>query len=1083
MQKRSYQLVLCLLFLNASYARLSPQEEIRSFVMVLRGPSLSRIAFDEQGISLYKGMSGRGEKQCGRIRQDRVRLTERLKQFEERLRRVSPQFRIRRRFTGLLNGLSLDMPTGLVARIQSMPEVLSVVPNRRYHSLLTESNDLMNVPLIWEHLGGETLAGAGIKIGVIDTGIDHTHVMFDDQGYEFPPGFPLGDTAFTNRKIIVARVFTTTGDADEDSTPRDRDGHGTHVASCAAGRLNTPSPLGFISGVAPYAYLGNYKVFAGNFTTLEQIVSALEACVEDGMDIVNLSLGSEAYINILLDPEAIALKNAIQAGVVVVAAAGNGGEAETIGSPGQIPEVITVGSVTNAHTGENATDTSIARLNVYADGKEIVTYHEVVLAQDPNFFSRPVVGRFQLVDTDSLDEGAFGGAEDGLACAALPPDSVANQWALIQRGNCTFTDKINHVQAAGGWGALIYNHAAAAEDPDQPMRDPSVLGTEIPSYFVSRNTGLLIKSAFQAATLVEAEFYTDPPLVHSQRALTLSPFSSWGPSLSYEIKPDILAVGEGCYAATQNDLPGERGFRFFELTGFEVSGFNFSSGTSFSSPRIAGAAALLKQRHPDWGPTDIRAALVTSAERPSGLASLSSMERGGGHVNLIRALDLPIRVTPATLSWGKALLDRTSDIGKTLHIDNISDQTQSLTVSFKSSAAQRLSPVEINPQFVEFGPSDSIDVEVKLKLNPPAQLGDITDIQGDVLVEIAGQSELLRVPAWARVARASTPQGQVLLIDDDEAQSLENQYITAIERAGHELTRWDVNRLSSYPTQQYLQNYAVVVWFLASTSLNNSVADGIRPLNRRIQFNVELTRYLARGGRLLVSGMDWSDQQEYTSFGQQVLHIAQFNLDPFITYSRRGQILSQESQLDVSQTGNSLMNQGGTAWSTSFDANRPNFVDTLVLDQSGIAQPALVTPQGEVIGITAETSSYRVVFLAFPLERVSGNGMDTIIQNSLTWLMDGSRTRLSLHSLDPAVQYDNSLPLPAALSVDGINFLMGHDVCLNNVPVEITDIDISGQVGIVVPAGLSHGRYDVTLQSPDGQSTTLAQAFKVEMPE
>ena len=135
-----------------------------------------------------------------------------------------------------------------------MPDVLAMVPNRRYNYSLTRSNDLMNAPVAWQLTGGEEFAGSGIKIGIIDTGIDHTHVMFDDKGYQPPEGYPLGDTDFTNNKIIVARVFTKVGDSAIDSTARDRNGHGTHVASCAAGNFNSPSTLGSISGFAHYAY-------------------------------------------------------------------------------------------------------------------------------------------------------------------------------------------------------------------------------------------------------------------------------------------------------------------------------------------------------------------------------------------------------------------------------------------------------------------------------------------------------------------------------------------------------------------------------------------------------------------------------------------------------------------------------------------------------------------------------------------------------------------------------------------------------------------------------------------------------------
>jgi minor extracellular serine protease Vpr len=366
-------LLFCLFAINNNHARPLNEPGLRSFIIVLKEPSLSSCAFDEQGNCLYKGFSTRKNLHVERVMKHRKRLRENLSNFENRLRKLSADIIPRRRFTGLINGISLDMPDGIAPRIRSLPEVLAIVPNRKYNRLLTTSNDLMGAPFAWQLNGGQSLAGKGIKIGIIDTGIDNTHIMFNDEGYELPDGYPLGDTNFTNNKIIVARVLTKNGDSSEDSTPSDRNGHGTHVASCAAGSLNTVSPLGLISGFAPNAYLGNYKVFTDDFTTLEQIIGALEACVEDGMDIINLSLGSESYINTLLDPEALAIKNAIKAGVVVVAAAGNSGETETIGAPGQIPEVITVGSLTNAHNGVLSDDMSIAMMNVYADGREILS--------------------------------------------------------------------------------------------------------------------------------------------------------------------------------------------------------------------------------------------------------------------------------------------------------------------------------------------------------------------------------------------------------------------------------------------------------------------------------------------------------------------------------------------------------------------------------------------------------------------------------------------------------------------------------------------------------------------------------------
>ncbi|MBW7988697.1 MAG: S8 family serine peptidase [Planctomycetes bacterium] len=1077
-------LLVCLFTINNNHARPLKQPGLSSFIIVLKEPSLSRSAFDERGNSLYKGISKRKNRRVEHVVNRRRKLRENLSNFENRLRKISPDIITRRRFTGLINGISLEMPGRIASRIQSLPEVLAIVPNRKYNLLLTKSNDLMNAPSAWQFSGGPSLAGQGIKIGIIDTGIDNSHIMFNDEGYELPDGFPLGDTNFTNNKIIVARVFTKAGDSNRDSTPSDRNGHGTHVASCAAGNLNTLSPLGLISGVAPNAYLGNYKVFTSDFTTLEQIIGALEACVEDGMDVVNLSLGSESYVNTLLDPEALAIKNAIKAGVVVVAAAGNSGETETIGAPGQIPEVITVGSLTNSHNGGIFGEISIAMMNVYADGSEILSGEEIVLGPNPDFFSRPFLGRFELIDADNYDGRSFGGDQDGLVCESLLGGYADNKWVLVQRGICTFTSKIDRVQEIGGWGALIYNNRDAEEGPDELMLGPSVPGTQIPSYFMSRNTGLLIKDAIKNSRTVEVEFYAAAPLEREETAFQLSTFSSLGPSLGYSVKPDIVAIGEGSYAATQNDFPGEFQINFFEYTAFDLSGFGFSNGTSFSSPRVAGAAALIKQMNPSWKPEDIKSAIVISGERPSNVASMSGMERGGGHIDPVKAMNVPLIVTPSTISWENVLVDGPTESERTISLRNVSQQPQSFFISMEFSRTERIESFDIIPNQFDLAPSESIEVMFRLKLNSPSLLGEFEDISGDVIINMDNQAEVLRVPVWARVMKVPASEGNVLLIDDDGSDSIEDQYIEAINLAGYESTLWDVNAINVYPSLEYMQNFQAVSWFMATTSLNAVSDNQVRLLNYRTRFNVELTQYLAQGGRLLISGMDWSDQHEHTPFGQQVLHILGFNRDPFVSYSSTGDILSQETTLDISEITDSPIGQGISGLNAEFDANVPNMTDILILDRSDLAQPALITNQNpeDVIGITVETGSYRAVFFAFALERISNNGMDIIMKNSLDWLMEGSQKLLSIRSVEPEIQNDNSVPLTVILTVEGINFLVGHDVLLNDIPVEIKSINMDGNMEILVPAGLPHGLYDITLRSPDGQNTTLSETFQVGNP-
>jgi len=301
---------------------------------------------------------------------------------------------------------------------------------------------------------------------------------------------------------------------------------------------------------------------------------------------------------------------------------------------------------------------------------------------------------------------------------------------------------------------------------------------------------------------------------------------------------------------------------------------------------------------------------------------------------------------------------------------------------------------------------------------------------------------------------------------------------------------WDVAKLQSYPSVEYMQKFQVVSWFLATTSLFNISDNSTLSFNERIRFNVTLTRYLSQGGRLLISGMDWSDQQEETLFGQQVLRISEFIHDPFVQYTPTGDIASQETILDISAVIGSPIGQDLPDLDASFDSDVANMSDVLVLDNSGVAKPALITNKNskDVIGITVETGSYRAVFFSFALERVlrnprlSRDGMDIIIQNSLNWLMNGSRKLLSIRSVEPEIQIDNSVPVTVTLTVEGINFLVGHDVRLNDTPVEITAIDMTGSVEILVPAGLHRGLYDITLDSPDGQSNVLSEAFRIDDP-
>ena len=262
-----------------------------------------------------------------------------------------PGARVRWRYQVVLNGLAVTLPTGEIDSLRRLPGIASVEPEVSYAPRRSSSPGFIGAPALW----GAALqtAGNGVKIGIIDDGIDRRHPFFSARGYPMPRGYPKGQKAFTSGKVIVARAFAP-------ASPRWRysrrpfdpvlSAHATHVAGIAAGNYRTTTGSGRLSGVAPRAYLGNYKVltvptpgFGLNGNSAE-IVAGVEAAVRDGMDVINLSLG-EAEVEPGRDLVALALDGAAAAGVVPVVAAGNDFPEEgngSVTSPGSSDRALTV---------------------------------------------------------------------------------------------------------------------------------------------------------------------------------------------------------------------------------------------------------------------------------------------------------------------------------------------------------------------------------------------------------------------------------------------------------------------------------------------------------------------------------------------------------------------------------------------------------------------------------------------------------------------------------------------------------------------------------------------------------------------
>jgi len=549
--------------------------------------------------------------------------------------------------------------------------------------------------------------GAGIKLAILDTGIDSYHRAFQDSSLPTPEGFPRArrepDLAFTNHKIIVARDYTGLLGGPEEPA-RDADGHGTAVAMIAAGVAHQ-GLLGPISGVAPKAWLGNYKVFAANsdVTRTDVVLKALDDAVADGMDIVNLSLSAAVSPRPSEDPLVAAVERAAAAGVLVIVSAGNlGPDPNTVGSPGNSPAAITVGASWNTR--------------VFAGSltpKDSKSYVALPVRYEPH---DPITG--PLADVAPLDPY-------GAACRELPPESLAGCVALIAYGGCRFEQKLIHAQRAGALAAVIYADTATL---DSNLMAPGQAA--LPAYLIRLSEGRELQSRLGADSALEVT------LRFGLRGSAVSPdevayFSSRGPVHGNAVKPDLVAAGMQLLIATQNWEP--RGGMY------SSSGYALAQGTSFSAPLVAGAAAVLKAARPGLSAAQYRSLLVNSA---SALPAATVQHTGAGSLNLDAAFRSSFAASPVSLSFGAAA---TADLA----LSNLGAAPAALSVSAAPAGDSPAPALSASTLWLEPGTTATLTVTLDTTGLPPGVYQGYLDIR-DPAAEIG-----LRVPYWCAVASAA----------------------------------------------------------------------------------------------------------------------------------------------------------------------------------------------------------------------------------------------------------------------------------------------------------------------------------------
>ncbi|HET9795767.1 MAG TPA: S8 family serine peptidase [Thermoanaerobaculia bacterium] len=707
------------------------------------------------------------------------------------------------RYARVLNGMAVLVPSGALPQLRSDPRVRAVYPVRKYALHLDASNPLMGAPAFWTALGGDGEAGRGVKIADLDTGVDFSNPMFSDPSLPMPAGFPKENdgNGFANSKVIVAKYFQGIVDAsdsrlsDLQKTAQDLSGHGSHTASVAAGAKVTLSGNGrrpvTLEGVAPKAYIGDYKVFSPGAYT-DNIIAAIEEATADGMNVLNMSFGlsdpngNEPFLySAAAENEAI--QNAIAAGVTITVSAGNAGQdasgnpnPDSISSTADVPEVIAVGASTNSHSGLDSSQLArVAMTSGHTAPPANVTNIIGAQAQHTDANGNTIPPPFPTVAFSApfADWDALDGSSDGTACVALGGAGLplSGQVVVIQRGTCTFQTKVQNAEAAGARGVVIYNKADGSDGGDQIL--VAAIGpTSIPGIFIGRTDGLNLKTYVDAnpgnppsatGSFGPAPDGT-PPAVFSTPSRELANFSSIGPTLDLQIKPDLTTVGTGSYAAVQDDSAlGDGRFGDDEIDPspfFDPSGFAFGQGTSFSAPRAAGSAALVRQKHPDWTPAEIKAALMETAARPTNggdpiaIGNLSVLRRGSGNIDLEAASRVGSIVLPASYSYRRVAFNAVPNahaLDRAFTIENKTDAAVTYTLSAETTAGlsdPAIAPA-VSPASLTVAAHASGTFTLSLVLHPGLLDGQ-NDSEGAILVSDGGASipGTLSIPYWVRLA-------------------------------------------------------------------------------------------------------------------------------------------------------------------------------------------------------------------------------------------------------------------------------------------------------------------------------------------
>ncbi|MGD6776490.1 S8 family serine peptidase [Sutcliffiella horikoshii] len=597
--------------------------------------------------------------------------------------------KVEREYDYVFSGFSLEINANEIPSLLATPGVKAVYPNVEYTTteVVTEEEFspamVDSAPFIGSNEAWDLgFTGEGVKVAIIDTGVDYTHPDLAPNFGEYL-GWDFVDNDADPQE-------TPTGDPRGAATT-----HGSHVAGTVAAN-------GQIKGVAPDATLLAYRVLGpGGSGSTENVVAAIERAVQDGADVMNLSLG-----NSLNAPDwatSIALDQAMAEGVVAVTSNGNSGPNNwTVGSPGTSREAISVGATQLPY---NVYDASIFT----SEGVEYPS------AKVQGFPSDEALTNLDGEEYEFVYVG-LGAPQD------FEGKELEGKIALIIRGAYPFVDKATAAKNAGAVGAIIYNNVAG-EMPEVP-------GMDVPTIMLTNEDGLKLQEELAAGNNTvsfDIEF-------NQTVGETMAGFSSRGPVVdTWMIKPDVSAPGVNIVSTVPTFDPEN------------PHGYGAKQGTSMAAPHVAGAAAVILEANPEWGVYEVKSALMNTAEKlidPATGKEYAHNSQGAGSIRVVDALQAETLVNPGSYSFGVFDKKKGKQVERQqFEIQNLSNKAKryNMEFSFKNEVGKHVKVKTSKNLRVNPGKTQKVNVNVQVnasKLEPGYYEGHLVVSEGETEIQV-----------------------------------------------------------------------------------------------------------------------------------------------------------------------------------------------------------------------------------------------------------------------------------------------------------------------------------------------------------